>query len=119
MKNAPVAKPSVRTAVPPVAPPSATVGKAAAESVKTPVDPRAAAEWALLRRVVRKPELATTDAETARAFVMLKTAFTDLRRRRLALELLLAEFDAEKALAVFCRSLPVADAAAARKFLLS
>lgn len=73
----------------------------------------------MLRRVARNPQLARTDPATARPFVCLKASFADARRRRLALELLLADFDAERALTVFCRTLPPADAAAARKFLLS
>ena len=72
-----------------------------------------------MRRVARNPQLATTDPATARAFIMVNESFRNPRRRRLAVELLLAAFDAAQALAVFCPSLPPADAAAARKFLLS
>ena len=69
--------------------------------------------------MARNPQLARTDPATARAFILTKEAFSDRRRQRMALELLLADFNAEAALVVFCRSLPPADAAAARKFLLS
>ena len=72
-----------------------------------------------MRRVARNPKLARTDPATARAFVLQREAFSDRRRQRLALELLLSDFNAEAALVAFCRSLPPADAAAARKFLLS
>ena len=69
--------------------------------------------------MARNPQLARTDPATARAFILVREAFSDRRRQRLALELLLSDFNAELALVVFCRTLPPADAAAARKFLLS
>ena len=119
MKTAPVVKLSVPIAAPPVGPPAATAAAPVAASAKARVDPRAGAEWALLRRVARNPRLATSDPATARAFILVNASFSDARRRRLALELLFAEFDAEQALTVFCRTLPPADAAATRKFLLS
>ena len=119
MKNAPVVPRSVPIAVPPVVPPPAIAASPVAASAKASVDPSAGAEWALLRRVARNPQLARTDPATARAFLLNKSAFSDRRRQRLALELLLADFNAEEALVVFCRSLAPADAAAARKFLLS
>ena len=119
MKNVPVVPRSVPIAVPPVVPPPAIAAAPVAASAKASVDPSAGAEWALLRRVARNPQLARTDPATARAFLFSNSAFSDRRRRRLAEELLLADFDAEQALRVFCCTLPPADAAAARKFLLS
>ena len=119
MKTAPVVNPAAPLAAPPGGLPGAIAASPAAASAKASVDPRAAAEWALLRRVVRQPQLATSDPATARAFILVNTSFSDARRRRLARELLLAAFDVERALAVFCYALPPVDAAAARKFLLS
>ena len=65
--------------------------------------------------MARNPQLARTDPATARAFILCNEAFSDRRRQRLALELLLADFHAEEALVVFCRSLSPADAEAGRK----